>query len=161
MEKPIIRIEEVNLKVIYMRHRGSYAEFRKKSRSMFNELFDFASKGNLINSELTKVLTIYDDNPFITQSNHLRTSVAMTIPLDSKIVELGEITEASIEGRFAIAEFNINAKEYGDAWKYMYETYAKENDVELRDAVPFEMYLEEPPRNMKDRSLVHIYIPII
>lgn len=29
-----------------------------------------------------------------------------------------------------------------------------------RDAVPFELYVSEPPKNFKDKSLTDIYIPI-
>ena len=32
------------LTFIYIRFRGSYAAFRKQSRKMFNELFEFATK---------------------------------------------------------------------------------------------------------------------
>ena len=81
IEPKSITIENLeNLNIIYIRFRGSYAAFRKQSRKMFNELFEFATKNELIIENETKVLTIYDDNPFITDAKNLRTSVAMTIP---------------------------------------------------------------------------------
>ena len=81
IEPKSITIENLeDLTFIYIRFRGSYAAFRKQSRKMFNELFEFATKNELIIQDETKVLTIYDDNPFITDAKNLRTSVAMTIP---------------------------------------------------------------------------------
>lgn len=75
-----ITIENFDKKIIYVHFKGSHTEFRNNSRKLFNELFTFASENNLIDPDETKVLTIYNDNPFITAEKNLRTSVAMTIP---------------------------------------------------------------------------------
>lgn len=65
MIEPIaITTEELsNQRIIYIRFRGSYGEFRKQSGKLFKELFDFATKNDLIVQNETKVLTMYDDNP--------------------------------------------------------------------------------------------------
>ena len=149
-----------NLNIIYIRFRGSYAAFRKQSRKMFNELFEFATKNELIIENETKVLTIYDDNPFITDAKNLRTSVAMTIPNDRPIQETGNICLSSISGKFGVGHFELSAKEYGDAWQYMYQEWLFKDERKVRDAVPFELYVTEPPRNSKEKSLTDIYIPI-
>ena len=46
MIKPInITTENIdNQRIIYIRFRGSYVDFRKQSRKMFKELFEFATK---------------------------------------------------------------------------------------------------------------------
>jgi AraC family transcriptional regulator len=80
-----------NQKIIYIRFRGSYLEFRKNSRKLFKELFEFGTKNELINPDVTKVLTMYNDNPFITKDENLRTSIAMTVPNDMEIVESGNV----------------------------------------------------------------------
>lgn len=147
--------------IIYIRFRGSYVEFRRKSKKLFNELFDFATANNLINPNKTKVLTIYDDNPFITDEKNLRTSVAMTIPTDAKVIESGKICESSISGRFAVGHFEMSGSQYGEAWQFMYQEWLFKDKAKPRDAVPFEMYITEPPKNLKDKSLTDIYIPIV
>ncbi|MBV7390537.1 GyrI-like domain-containing protein [Enterococcus sp. ALS3] len=152
------RLED--LKIIYIRFRGSYSAFRKQSRKMFHQLFAFATENDLIVPDKTKVLTIYDDNPFITQDKNLRTSVAMTIPTDKPIEESGEITISNISGKFMVGHFEISAKEYGDAWQYMYQEWLFKHPDQIRDAVPFELYVTEPAKNYKDKSLTDIYIPI-
>ncbi|HCM88914.1 MULTISPECIES: GyrI-like domain-containing protein [Vagococcus] len=162
MIKPInITTEQLeDQKIIYIRFRGSQAEFRKNSRKLFNELFEFATNNYLVNSELTKVLTIYDDNPYITEDKNLRTSVAMTIPNNINVTESGNICISSISGKFGVGHFEISAKEYGSAWQYMYQEWLFKDDSQARDAVPFELYVTEPPKNFKDKSLTNIYIPI-
>lgn len=162
MVKPTtITIESLeNQPIIYIRFRGSYAEFRKNSRKLFKELFEFGEKNNLINPNFTKVLTIYNDNPFMTDENNLRTSIAMTVPKGVKIIESGNVCVSSISGKFGVGHFNMSAKEYGKAWNHMYQEWLFKDKTKIRDAVPFELYVTEPPKNMKDKSLTDIYIPI-
>ncbi|MBP2098211.1 AraC family transcriptional regulator [Enterococcus rivorum] len=163
MIEPInISTEELeDQRIIYIRFRGSYVEFRKHSRNLFKELFDFATKNHLIVPEKTKVLTIYDDNPFITDEKNLRTSVTMTIPKEAKVIESGNICESSISGKFGVGHFEISATQYGEAWQYMYQEWLFKDKAKPRDAVPFEIYITEPPKNLKDKSLTDIYIPIL
>lgn len=149
-----------NVKIIYIRFKGSYAEFRRKSGKMSKELFKFASDNDLLDPKTTKVLTMYDDNPFITDEKNLRTSIAMTMPNDCEIKETGEICLSNISGKFMVGHFELSPKEYGDAWKYMYEEWLFKNEAQARDAIPFELYVTEPPRNFKDKSFTDIYIPI-
>ena len=88
---------------------------------MFKQLFAFATKNNLINPEFTKVLTMYNDDPFITDEKNLRTSIAMTVPNDIDIIEEGEICVSKITGRFGIGRFNVSRNEYGKTWEEMYQ----------------------------------------
>ena len=66
METPIISIEEIEMKVIYVRFRGSYVAFRKNARKLLNQLIDYAKKYDLIIEDWTKILIMYHDNPYIT-----------------------------------------------------------------------------------------------
>lgn len=161
MEKPNITIEELNeLRIIYVRFRGSYVDFRKNSNRLFKKLFTFAEKNNLIVPGVTKVLTLYNDNPFVTDKQNLRTSVAMTVPNDMPIEESGEICVTSISGRFGVGHFEIAPSEYADAWKFMYQEWLFGGAQKPRDAVPFELYVTEPPKKLKDKSFTDIFIPI-
>lgn len=161
MKKPEITIEDIKMKVIYIRFKGTYVDFRKESKKMFKEIFNFATENNLIIDDVTKVLTIYHDNPFITNEKNLKTSVAMTIPHDVKVTEEGNICIMEFSGRYAVLHFEIALHEYDKAWKYAYKDWLLKNvDVKPRDAFPFELYVNEPPKNFKDTSLTDIYIPI-
>ncbi len=160
MEKPNITIENIDIRVIYVRFKGSYVDFRKNSIKLFNQLFKFAKERDLIIENVTKVLTIYQDNPFITDEKNLRTSVAMTIPKDVEVNEIEDINVMNINGKYGVGHFEISAKEYGDAWSYMYNQWLFKEKVKPRDTFPFELYVTEPPKNMKDKSFTDIYIAI-
>lgn len=160
MNTPTITTENIEMKTIYIRFKGSYIDFRKNSRKMFNQLFKFAESRNLIIPDVTKVLTIYHDNPYITDNNNLRTSVAMTVPESAIIDTDGEISSMIISGKYAVFHFDINRNEYQEAWEYIYKDWAKTTNMKLRDSFPFELYVTEPPMNSKEKSLTDIYIPI-
>ena len=161
MAIPIIRIEnDIAMKVIYLRFRGSYVEFRKKSKSMYEKLLDFAIKKGLYQEGKNMVMTFYHDNPFITKSKDLRTSVAMSVPDDFSHVDDDEITLMVVSGKYAVGRFELKLTEYGDAWKYMYHEWLFKSDIKPRDSFPFEMYVTRPPRNYIDTSTTDIYIPI-
>lgn len=161
MDTPKITMESINMRVIYVRFKGTYLEFRKQSKKMIAELFSFAKKHHLVKEGTTKVMTIYHDNPFVTESKNLRTSVALTIPEDSQIELEGSIGEMRFEGKYAIVHFNLTLGEYEEAWKSVYsESLLNNGNYTLRDATPFELYVTEPPKNFKTKSLTDIYIPI-
>lgn len=160
MEKPNITIEYFDARVIYVRFKGSYVAFRKNGRKLFNQLFSFATEHNLVIPGETKVLTIYHDNPFITDAENLRTSVAMTIPNDVEINEIEEINVMTIEGKFGVGHFEISAMEYEAAWQYMYNEWLFKGEEKPRDSFPFELYVTEPPKRLKDKSFTDIFIPI-
>lgn len=161
MNEPQISILNIdNMRIIYIRFKGTYIEFRKNSRGMFEKLFKYANDNKLVIPEVTKVLTVYNDNPFITEAKNLRTSVAMTIPSDALLSPSDEITDTIITGKFSVGHFEIGLNEYGKAWQYMYQEWLFKSNEKARDAFPFELYVTEPPKNFKDKSLTDIYIPI-
>ena len=160
MEKPNISIETIeNLKVIYVRFRGSYLEFRKKSQYLYNKLLEFATKNLLIRND-TKVMTIYHDNPFITDSKNLRTSIAMSVPQEVNSIDDDEISLMIISGKYAVGHFELKRSEYEQAWKYIYHEWLFISNEKPRDAFPFEMYITQPPKNFKKKSYTDIFIPI-
>ena len=161
MREPNITIENIqNMKLIYIRFRGTYIEFKKQSKKMFETLFKFAKTHNLIIENETKVLNIYHDNPFITKAENLRTSVAMTVPLDIEIEENDVVSVMYINGKYGVGHFELSLNDYGKAWEYMYNEWLFKKNVEPRDTFPFELYVTEPPKNFKDKSFTDIYIPI-
>lgn len=161
MENPRITIEHIeSMRIIYIRFKGTYLEFRKNSRKLFEKLFAYAKENNLIAPNITKVLTIYNDNPFITEAKNLRTSVAMTIPFNAVLSPSDEITDMVISGKFGVGHFEIGLMKYADAWQHMYQEWLFKSKERARDSFPFELYVTEPPKNFKGKSLTDIYIPI-
>ena len=144
MEKPIVEIKAINFKVIYVRYQGTYIGFRKQSMSMVNQLFAYAKKHQIPNNEKHKVMTLYHDNPYITQEHQLRTSVALMVPHDFDNVNDDVVGNLKIQGKYAIVHFHINRNEYGEAWNYAYFEYLFKSNEKARDSFPIEMYISAP-----------------
>lgn len=165
MKKPTVTIEEMeNTPIIYLRFKGAYEDFAVAGGGLFNQLFQFAQGQNLLVPGHTKVLTMYNDNPYITIKKNLRTTVAITIPQGVSLEENDEICLSEIGGKFAVGHFEINPKKYveefTEAWRYIYKDWLFQSKETPRDANPFEVYVTGPVQNDKDPVLVDIYIPI-
>lgn len=160
MNHPSISIEEFESTIAYIRFRGTYLDFRRNSRRLFNQLFAFAQAENLVLPNETKVLTIYHDNPFVTEASNLRTSVAMTVPNGASVPESGEISVMTIAGKYGVGHFEIAPHEYQAAWHYMYDEWLFKSTEKPRDSFPFELYVTEPPKDLKQKSQTDIYVPI-
>jgi AraC family transcriptional regulator len=162
MEQPKIRFEnDFNIKLIYLRFRGSYTEFRKNAKSMYERLLQYATEHGIYKEGVNMVMTIYHDNPYLTKAKDLRTSVAMTVPNSLTHIDDDEITLMTVSGSYAIGRFEIKISEYDRAWNYMYHEWLFKSNVQPRDSFPFEMYITKPPKNFKETSITDIYIPII
>ncbi|CAM3703868.1 GyrI-like domain-containing protein [Erysipelothrix urinaevulpis] len=156
--KPVISIEEIEFRIIYLRHKGAYKDFRKQASKMFKRLYSFGMSHEIVVEGVSKVLTIYDDNPYITDQDNLRTSVAFTCSNNNPVNLEDEITEKMIHGKYAVVHLNLSPKEYKEAWENVYRDWITQEEYTLRDAPPFEMYLEEP--SSKEQRNVDFYIPI-
>ena len=121
---------------------------------------DFAIKNNLAVDSKTKVMTMYLDNPFITDAKNLRTSIAMSVPQEFAHTDNEEIGIMTIAGKYTVGHLELKRTEYEQAWKYMYHEWLLVGNEKPRDSFPFEMYITQPPKNFRDTSCTHIYIPI-
>ncbi len=160
--KPELRIETLeDSSILYIRFRGTYLAFRRNARKLFTELYTFADAHQLIRPDVTKVLTIYNDNPYISAPEQLRTSVAMTIPAGiTHLPDSESISATTLNGRYAVARFDLRPKDYGEAWTWVYQEWLFKSEYTLRDAPPFELYVNEPPATSKGSSITDFYIPI-
>ena len=155
-----ISVEDIKMPIIYMRHRGEYIKFRKSSRAMFQKLFEFGFEEDIIKEGISKAMIIYDDNPYITSQKELRTSVGISLSNDKKSQLDDVTTRRNIEGKFVVFHFSLLQSEYAKAWEYIYSDWLKDCSCTLRDAAPFEMYIEDPKLSKTTKTKVDFYIPI-
>ena len=89
-EQTQVEVKEMpELNVAYVRHIGPYKGDSKLFESLFGKLMKWAGPRGLLRFPETKVLSVYHDDPKITDEEKLRTSACITIPEDSPVV--GEI----------------------------------------------------------------------
>ena len=71
--------------VAYVRHIGPYKGDQELFARLFNKLMAWAGPRGLLRFPETKLLTVYYDNPDITDEGKLRTDACITVPADTKV----------------------------------------------------------------------------
>lgn len=84
------------LHVAYVRHIGPYKGDQELFSRLFNKLMAWAGPRGLLRFPETKVLTVYHDNPDVTDESRLRTDACITVPKDTQVE--GEIGKMTIRG---------------------------------------------------------------
>ena len=154
-----VRVEEIpEVSLAFIRHVGPYAGDTELFGRLFGRLFQWAGPRGLV-SEAPQLVTVYHDDPGVTDPEKLRTSVGLVVP---------DGTEASGEvglmklggGRYAQARFEIDVEQYGDAWMSVYGGWLRESGYEPEDGPPFERYLNDPEQHPEGKHIVEICLPV-
>jgi AraC family transcriptional regulator len=145
--------------VAYVRHIGPYKGDQELFARLFNKLMAWAGPRGLLRFPETKVLTIYYDNPEITDESKLRTDACITVPEDTQVE--GEIGKTTIPaGKYAIAHFELAADQYQDAWDAVYGGWLPESGYQPEDGPCYELYLKLPKEHPEGKHIVDICIPV-
>lgn len=157
----IVNIEEMT--VVYLRHLGTYAEFGEKFHDMISRLAAWGFAQGVMIEGTTKLLTIYHDNPEITQDDRRRTSVCISVPKDTKVN--GEFGKMAVpEGKYAIGHFVIDddaaARQHANAWEYLYGQWLPQSGYQPGDGPNFEIYLNDPSTHPEKKRFIDIYLPV-
>jgi len=153
----LINLEE--LKLVYVRHTGTYETLAKEYARLLQRLFMQAEKQYLLEEGQNKVLAIYHDNPEFSDKNQFRTSLCLTIPNHLKPSEREGLEIMNlVGGLYAVGHFEIMPDQYSDAWNYIYQEWITGSGYIPRDSYPFEMYMNAPGPG--DKHIVDIYVPI-
>jgi AraC family transcriptional regulator len=147
------------LNVAYIRHIGPYKGDQELFGRLFNKLMAWAGPRSLLRFPETKVMTIYYDNPDITDESRLRTDACITVPEDTQVD--GEIGKAKIPaGKYAVAHFEITPDQYQDAWNAVYGGWLPESGYQPEDGPCYELYLNDPKEHPEGKHVVDICLPV-
>jgi AraC family transcriptional regulator len=145
--------------IAYVRHIGPYAGNQELFGSLFNKLCTWAGPRGLLRFPETKMLTVYRDNPEITDENRLRVDACITVPADTQVD--GEVGKAVIPaGRYAVAHFEITPDQYGNAWNALYGGWLPDSGYQPADGPCYELYLGDPKQHPEGKHIVDIYAPV-
>lgn len=150
-----ITIKEISeLKLACISHIGAF----EKAGSMFQKLMEWGHQKKVLTTSNFKVITIYHDNPNVTQTSKLRFSTCITI--NKSIDTDGEIRQRTLQkGIYVIGHFEIKAAEISKAWKSMC-IWVIENGYEFRDGDYFEMYHNDHTAHPEQKFIIDICIPL-
>ncbi len=147
-----------SMTVAYVRHIGAYQGNEKLFKELFDKLMMWAGPRELIGPE-TQCITIYHDNPDLTDDDKLRISCCITVPEETEVS--GEIGKMKLSGgKYAIAHFEISPDQYGDAWNAVYGGWLPESGYQPDDRPCFELYSSDPKTHPEGKHVVDIYVPV-
>ncbi len=143
----------------YIRHIGPYMGDSELFGRLFGQLMAWAGPRGLM-GEGTKVFTLYEDDPSITDQEKLRMSVCISVPDDTKVE--GEIGKRVIAGgKYAVGHFELlRPDQYSDAWTSIYSGWLPGSGYQPDDGPPLEFYLSDPNEDPEGRITVEIAVPV-
>jgi len=155
-----VEVKEIaSINVAYLRHIGPYIGDVELFESLFGKLVKWAGPRGLINFPETQFISVYHDNPDITDENKHRLSVCLTVPENTK--GEGEVGTMIIEGgTYAVAHFEISDNEYESAWASVYGKWLPDSGYQPVDRPCFELYLNDPKEHPENKHIVDIHIPV-
>ena len=155
-----VRIEDRQpMHVAYVRHIGPYEGDADLFSRLFQKLMRWAGPRGLLQQPGVQMLAVYHDNPDITDENHLRTSVCVTIPEGTPVD--GEIGKMDIPGgKYAIGHFELKSDEYGQAWQALCAGWLPESGFEPDGRPSMELYLNDYREHPEGKHIVDICIPV-
>ncbi|MDQ1265783.1 MAG: AraC family transcriptional regulator [Bacteroidota bacterium] len=151
--------ETESMEVAYIRHIGKYQGDGKLFEMLFGRLFNWAGPRGLIRFPEIKLMSVYYDNPDITEDDKLRVDVCLTVPGNTKAD--GEVGRMTIPGgKYAIGTFEISDTEYGEAWEFMVGGWLPKSGFQPDERPCFELYLNDPKQHPEGKHLVAIHFPV-
>lgn len=161
-EKEQIKIEVKELpaqQVVYVRHIGAYAGNTELFDRLFGKLMNWAGPRGLLRFPDTQILTVYHDDPNVTDENKLRTSACITITEDIEVEgEIGKMTMPG--GKYAVAYFELKTDEFELAWNTVCGVWLPESGYQPDDRPCFERCLNDFREHPEQKHIVEICVPV-
>lgn len=154
MKKDIEVKEMPAMDLIYCRHTGQFDQIGKA----YEKLFKWAGPRGLLNFPETKTVTVYHDDPKITDIEKVRQSACITIEKDVK--PEGEFGKLSVPaGKHAVGHFEIDVTEFEQAWNAMC-LWVSESGYQPANGNPYELYYKDPEQHPENKFVLDICIPV-
>ncbi|MFC2165137.1 GyrI-like domain-containing protein [Acidobacteriota bacterium] len=145
--------------VAYVRHIGPYMGDSALFGRLFQKLFQWAGARGLLGLSDQKVMTVYYDNPDITEEDKLRVDVCLTVPESTEVDgHIGKTTLAG--GKYAVARFELLPDEYKEAWDAVFGGWLPQSGFQPDDRPCFELYWNDPQEHPEGRCIVDICVPV-
>lgn len=145
--------------VAYLRHVGPYQGDGELFGRLWGELCKWAGPRGLLAAPDVQMLCLYHDDPNVTEDARLRLDVCITVPADTEVSgEIGKMTLAG--GDVAVARFELDPDQYGDAWTAIYGGWLPESGYQPDDRPAFERMVGDPKDHPEGKHVVDICVPV-
>jgi AraC family transcriptional regulator len=154
METEVIVKEMPELQVIYCRHTGAFNQIGQA----YGKLMQFAGPRGLLNSPNAKTLTVYHDDPSVTELDKMRQSACLIVNSDVKVEgEIGKMTVPA--GKYAVGHFEIVEAQFEQAWNTMC-LWLTESGYEPGEGYNYELYYNDHTQHPERKFILDICIPL-
>ncbi len=145
--------------IAYIRHIGPFKGETEKWAALFQKLISWGASRGLINCTDTQYFTVFRDELEITDFSKFKADVCISVPSGTKAH--GEIGISHIPaGKYAVAQFEIDANEYEQAWQLIYSEWLPNSGFQPDERSCFEKYLNDPKQHPKNKHIIEVYIPV-
>jgi len=158
METEVIVKEMPELQVIYCRHTGAFNQIGQA----YGKLMQFAGPRGLLNSPNAKTLTVYHDDPSVTEIDKMRQSACLIVNSDvnSDVKVEGEIGKMTVPaGKYAVGHFEIVETQFELAWNTMC-LWLTESGYEPGEGYNYELYYNDHTQHPERKFILDICIPL-
>lgn len=145
--------------VAYVRHIGPYKGDAGLFEKLFGTLMKWAGPRGLLAQKEFSCLSVYHDDPEVTDEGKLRVSACITVPPSTETS--GEIGKMELEaGAYAIARFELADNEFQDAWDYVYGQWLPKSGYQPDDRYCFERCCNDPATHPQKKHIIDICVPV-
>ena len=155
-----IEVRDLPAKTLaYVRHVGPYAGNSGLFERLFGAVMSWAGPRGLFQPPQTEMISVYHDNPEITDQEKLRISVGITVPADTR--SSGEIGVMEIPaGKYVCALFEIAGTEYAEAWNSVCAEWLPQSGWQPAEGPCYESYLNDHTKHPEGKHVVEIRINV-
>ena len=144
-----------DLEVVSIKHNGSYLHISQA----FDRLGSWLGARNLIGAD-SRMMGVYYDDPDTVAEKDLRSRACMTVSKPCVLeAPLERITIAG--GEYAVLLHKGPYDGLAAAYKWFFGVWLLQSGRELRDAPPFEEYLNTPMNAAPAELLTEIHLPLV
>ncbi len=142
------------LKVAGIQHIGQFDQIG----NAYGKLMRWAGPKGLLQFPKTKTITVYHDDPKVTEISKVRQTACIT--LDQDVSTDGEVGTMTVDkGKFAVGRFEIQATDFGKAWDSMC-VWVAENGYKNRDGDYYELYHNDHMQHPERKFILDICVPV-
>jgi AraC family transcriptional regulator len=154
MNKKIEIKEMPAMNLVYCRHMGSF----DKIGETYGKLMQWAGPRGLLSRPDVKTVTVYHDDPNITEIKNVRQSACITV--DSPVKTEGEFGNLAIPaGKYVVGSFEIDATQFTESWNSVC-VWLSESGYQPDDKNPYELYHNNHEEHPENKFIVDICIPV-
>jgi AraC family transcriptional regulator len=142
------------LNLVYTRHTGAFDQIGKA----YEKLFKWAGARGLLNGGDFHTVTVYHDDPKVTDVEKVRQSACLTVVEGTKAG--GEFGTMKLPGgKHMVGHFEIDVMEFEEAWNTMCVEMA-DSGYQPAEGNPYEYYYKDPADHPEHKFVLDICIPV-